>query len=81
MQGIQRQKSVNCDSLGGPSCLGAKPSYLMFSATKIHCLNQTLLAGWLEPCVSTGMSLALQALEITVLVFQRLPFQMASGFS
>lgn len=39
MQGIQRQKSVNCDSPGGPSCLGAKPSYLMFSATKIHCLK------------------------------------------
>lgn len=39
MQGIQRQKSVNCDSPGGPPCLGAKPSYLMFSATKIQCLK------------------------------------------
>lgn len=39
MQGIQRQKSVNCDSPGGPSCLGAKPGYLMFSATKIQRLK------------------------------------------
>lgn len=39
MQGIQRQKSVNCDTPGGPSCLAAKPGYLMFSATKIQRLK------------------------------------------